>query len=148
MIGKCLTTALVIGMAALGCATSAFAEGWDDGLTVEIPFAFTVGHTTLSPGSYTIRRSSGVGGEVFEVSSLRGSETALFTARQSVMARPSANRDEIVFVKVADRYFLSEIDANPDGSKLVLARSKTERRLLAEGAVIAIDSAGAPVSGD
>jgi len=139
-----LAAALAAGTCVLAGATPVAAQGWDYGVRVNVPFAFTVGRSQLPAGSYYVRRANADAEDTFvvESASRRGPKT-LFEATESVTTSRAAKVDELVFTKVADHYFLTKVDAGADGAELRLAEPKAERRLLATGSTLRIEGSAA-----
>jgi hypothetical protein len=106
----------------------------DSGETIEaaIPYAFVVGNKTLPAGKYTIKVSDDTNLNLFVVRSTDG-RTAAFFETQDVQANQTPRQTELVFNKIGDTYFLSQIWLT--GSKLGanLEKSKAEQKLEAGG---------------
>src|SRR5438270_6701150 len=79
-----------------------------DSLEVNVPFQFYAGTTKLPAGEYRIQvlENSDLG--VMEISSLDGSTTALFQVQESD-ANSAPAKDELIFNKYGDRYFLAKL---------------------------------------
>jgi hypothetical protein len=94
-----------------------------DSLEVNVPFQFYAGTTKLPAGEYRIQvlENSDLG--VMEISSLDGSTTALFQVQQSD-ANSAPAKDELIFNKYGDRYFLAKLfeEGNVSGSQVVESR--------------------------
>lgn len=147
---RLLAVALAVAAGAVSGATPAFAQDWESGVKADVPFAFVIGSTTMPAGSYVIRRNSGVAANVYEIQntahrSAKGER--LFEGEESVLPnRPATKGDELVFTKVGDTYFLSKVESGPTGSEILLTEPKSERRLLARGSTVRIDSTGTVIA--
>ena len=91
--------ALIVTSAASSYAGSA------DRITLQIPFAFTVGERTLPAGTYGVRQLSP--GCVALVSSESGHATMLLTA--AIPAERMPTRAKLVFHRYGTQYFLAEV---------------------------------------
>jgi hypothetical protein len=97
-------------------------------LEVNIPFQFHVGSSKLPAGKYIIHMLDDSDLKVMEISSADGSTSALFNV-QSAVANSASARNELIFNKYGNRYFLAELfdEDNPDGSRVV--ESRYEKRI-------------------
>jgi hypothetical protein len=106
----------------------------DSGETIEadIPYAFVVGDKTLPAGKYMLKVSDDTNLNLFVVRRSDG-RTAAFFETQDVQANQTPRQTELVFNKIGDTYFLSQIWLA--GSKLgaELEKSKAEQQLEAGG---------------
>ena len=95
-----------------------------------VPFAFMVGDTTLPGGEYEIRALDDNSPNVLEVRSVKG-RTAVVAETENVQARGNRieNKSELVFDKVGDKYFLSQIWVAGSASGNELMKSRMEKRL-------------------
>ena len=105
------------------------------GVTIrgDVPFTFMVGDTTLPAGKYEIRAMDQMPG-VLELRSVNG-HTAVFFDAENVDAKvnQTSTKTELVFDKVGDKYFLSQVwvAGGDTGSELV--KSRMEKRLEGSG---------------
>lgn len=102
-----------------------------DGVTIQgnVPFTFVVGSTTLPAGKYEIKRLDD-NLNVLELRSANGRIAVLFETEDTTMQDDQAStKTELVFDKVGDKYFLSQIFVNGSNSGSQLAKSKMEKRL-------------------
>jgi hypothetical protein len=108
----------------------------DSGITIQtsVPFTFVVGNTTLPAGKYEIKVLDGESPNVLELRSVNGHTSVAFDT-ENVDARRDqiANKGELVFDKMGDKYFLSQIWAAGSSSGSELVKSKMEKRLEASG---------------
>ncbi len=114
-----------------------------DPVVADIPFGFTVRDTTFPAGEYTIKRLDSVDTGVMEIRSADGNETLIFLVG-SVKAKKEPNQTELVFDRVGDQYFLSEIFEAENDYGVELRKSRTERKLEKEGAISQIHSLAVP----
>ena len=113
-----------------------------DLIEVNIPFSFTVGDTTLPAGKYilksldipegamTIRTADGHRGRVF------------LTGEAQIAAWPK--QSELIFNRIGDRYFLSEIFEKGNNVGAEVQKSRAEKRLEKQGAVVEIRTLSLP----
>ena len=102
-------------------------------LQAEIPFAFTVGSSTLPAGSYTVR-SANSQGEVLMISN-RGQRKSIATLSHEVTDSDN-NKACLVFHRYGDQYFLAQVwTGQPMGREL--QKSKRQRAIERELANIA-----------
>jgi hypothetical protein len=95
-------------------------------LTANVPFAFTVGSNQMPAGAYEVRH---VGDRATLIENKDGQEKVLGIYQS---AGPSkADVTKLVFHKVGDRYFLSQIWTSRSGQGLELPPSKLEKEILA-----------------
>lgn len=117
-------------VAGLGGAVTASAQVESD-TTIEanIPFAFVVEQTTLPAGKYVIRVAETDNLKVMEIRSAGRRGAAVLFETQGVQPERAPSRSELVFDKLGDQYFLSQIfvEGEPTGAQLL--KSKMERRL-------------------
>jgi hypothetical protein len=108
---------LFIALAAL----PAYAES-PGAIKTDIPFAFTVGETTLPAGKYYIKLppASGLESRIV-ISSADGRLTCIALTLPS-RAKRNLKKPQIIFTRVGDQYFLSQVytDAPSIGQKLPL----------------------------
>jgi len=92
---------LIGGARKVQAQTAVDAEG-------KIPFRFYVGGNELPSGSYTIRSVNATEDSALEIQSADGKVAALFETERSDISA-SMNGNELVFNKIGDNYFLSQI---------------------------------------
>jgi hypothetical protein len=107
----------------------------DTGVTIraDVPYTFIVGDTTLAAGKYEIRALDDMPG-VLELRSVSGHAVVNVDA-ESVLTKDEkiASKCELVFDKVGDRYFLSQVFVEGSSSGSELAKSRMEKRLEGDG---------------
>ena len=95
-------------------------------MTANVPFAFTVGQKQLPAGEYSIRE---MGDRATLIENRDGHFEVLGIYPY---AEPSkAGETKLVFHKVGDRYFLSQIWTSARGQGLEIPKSKLEKEMLA-----------------
>lgn len=106
----------------------------DSDVTIEadIPNAFVVKDTSLPAGKYTIRVVDDTNLKVLEIRSVRGDKSVLFET-EDTLANETPRRTELVFDKIGDKYFLSQIWLSGSNSGSQLEKTKMERDLEASG---------------
>ena len=117
---------------ALMIATPAHAQMPGTPIRVTIPFDFNVKGKTLSAGKYEIRRISD-SPEGLQISNLANHEQSMFET-ESVEAKGTALKGELVFHRYGDTYFLYEIFTPGMSTGRELPRSHAERRFEREAA--------------
>jgi hypothetical protein len=97
-------------------------------LEADIPFQFHAGNTELPPGKYVIHILDNSDLTIMEISSADGKMSALFDVREAE-ANSTPARDELIFNKYGNRYFLAKLfdESNADGSAVI--ESRYEKRI-------------------
>jgi uncharacterized DUF497 family protein len=108
----------------------------DTEVTVEanIPHPFVVEKTTLPAGRYMIKLADTHDNDLntMEIRSVSG-HTAVFFETEDEKAKENPSKTELVFNKVGDTYFLSEVFVAGDYTGNKLRKSRMEERLEAKG---------------
>jgi len=112
--------ALIVGLAMYPTKAHAQIMGQ---LEVNVPFEFHVGNSKLPAGKYVIHTLDDSGLTVMEISSADGSTSVLFDV-QSVEADSAPARNELIFNKYGNRYFLAQLfdEGNRNGGEVVESR--------------------------
>ena len=122
-----LMLCLLVGMG----ASAAWAQT-DNDTTVEanVPYTFMVGNTTLPAGKYIIRMPDSSEPNVLEIRAANGHTAVAFETEDT---NQTPNKGGLIFVKIGDDYFLSQvwITGSAHGNQLI--KSKMEKRLEASG---------------
>jgi hypothetical protein len=106
----------------------------DSRIEANVPFAFVVGKTTLPAGKYEIKGIDDNTPGVLELRSANGRKTIVFeTDAARTRDDEPATKTELVFDKIGDKYFLSQVWAEGNGAGSQLVKSKTEKRLEGDG---------------
>jgi hypothetical protein len=100
-------------------------------LDAAIPFSFTVRNMTLPAGDYSIKRVNMADPNLLEIQS-RDGHSLLFIVNDVVTGK-APNRPELIFDRVGDQYFLSEIFEVGSPRGVELHKSRAERKLEKEG---------------
>lgn len=125
-LSLCLT--LVFGAVAANAQVES-----DVTIEANIPHAFVVEKTTLPAGKYTIKVADPNGDlSVMEIRSANG-HTAVVFETEGAQPRQAPNKTELVFDKVGDTYFLSEVLVSGDDTGARLKKSHMEERLEGKG---------------
>jgi hypothetical protein len=103
-------TALVVGVAAPARA---------DEPRVKVPFAFIVGGKELPPGDYVVRPMSD-GSAAVGIVSADGREFAWTLTSASISEQAGAARPALVFKKVGNHYFLSDVELKDGAGRQVV----------------------------
>lgn len=108
----------------------------DTGVTIQanVPFTFVVGDTTLPAGKYDIKVLDGDSLNVLELRSVHGYASVVFdTENAEARGDQVMNKGELVFDKIGDTYFLSQIWMAGSASGSQLVKSRMEKRLEGKG---------------
>ncbi len=128
-----LSLCLVVGLGAI-LTSNAQIES-DAAIKVNVPHSFVVNNTTLPPGSYTIKVVDDYSNlNVLEIRSANGKMNVLFDTEPVNLEREK-RQSEVVFDKIGDNYFLSQVFLKGDESGNQVVKSKQQRRLEETGAV-------------
>jgi len=87
---------------------------------VNIPFEFTAGKTTLKPGVYSIRRTTG---NLLALRSADG-KSVILNAPQSLSSNNPKAEERLVFDKYGDKYVLSQIWLTVDTGRQLFVEKK------------------------
>jgi hypothetical protein len=87
---------------------------------VKVPFQFHVGNTKLPAGQYLIHVLDGSDLSVMEITSADGTISALFQV-QETQAKSTPAKNELVFNKYGNRYFLTKLfeEGSASGSQVI-----------------------------
>jgi hypothetical protein len=106
----------------------------DTHVKADIPFAFAVGHSTLPAGTYEIQRLDEVNPKVLVI---RNMNEHISVAFQTVDAQTPDDQPvsttELVFDRLGDRYFLSQVWEDGSATGADLPKSRMETRLADSG---------------
>ena len=114
-----------------------------DTIVADVPFDFTVRDSTLPAGKYTIKRTYSANPSVMQIRSADGDEVLLFVAGSAEAAK-QPDQTQLIFDRVGDRYFLSEIFEEGNSTGVELPKSRAERELEKEGAITQLHSVAVP----
>ena|SRR6185295_16114606 len=114
-----------------------------DTIVADIPFGFMVRDTNLPAGEYTIRRIYSTAPGVMEIRSADGHEKMVFLVG-TAESNKTPNQTELIFDRVGDQYFLSEIFEIGNSDGVELPKTRAERKLEKEGAAAEIHSVVVP----
>ncbi len=102
-------------------------------LEADIPQPFVVEKTTLPAGKYTIRAADDYGDpNVLVIRSANGHSAVVFEA-EGTQPRRVPGKSELVFDKVGDTYFLSQIFVEGENTGSLVPKSRMERKLEGKG---------------
>ena len=114
-----------------------------DTIVANVPFDFTVRDSTLPAGEYTIKRTYSADPGLMQIRSADGDEVLLFVVGSAEAAK-QPDQTKLIFDRVGDRYFLSEIFEEGNSTGVELPKSRAERDLLKEGAITQLHSVAVP----
>ena len=119
---------LILGVGTLALASGLYAQ---TKATATIPFEFNVQGTTLPAGDYTLASVSAA----HDVMAIRNAETnkgiLVLAASSAAGYRRGTDKSVVVFHRIGDRYFLSEVKTDAVCGRL--APSKLEREIASTG---------------
>ena len=122
-------------VAGLGATLTNAQTRSDAAIRANIPYAFVVNNTTLPAGTYVITVSDPYGSDtsVLEIRSANGKTAVLFDT-DPITGPRLAPQTELVFEKIGDTYFLSQVFLQGDEGSQV-RKSKTQQRLEDNGSI-------------
>ncbi|HET6977559.1 MAG TPA: hypothetical protein VFI24_14610 [Pyrinomonadaceae bacterium] len=127
-----LSLCLIVGA---GSAMTSYAQVESDAtIRANIPYAFVVHNTTLPAGTYVVTVAETTDLKVLEIRSADNKLAVLFDT-EPVNATRVARTSELVFDRVGDTYFLSQVFLSGDEGGNELTKSKRQERLEAGGNV-------------
>lgn len=129
-IGKTLLILCILA----GIGGSSAKAQIDNDTTVEadIPHAFVVKETTLPPGRYTIKVLDDTNLNLLEIRSANGRSAGVFET-VGVQADQTPRHTELIFDKIGDQYFLSQIWLSSSDSGAQVVKSKMQQSLETTG---------------
>ena len=117
-----------------------------DVIVADIPFGFTVRDTAPS-GEYAIKRIDSVNPGTMQISNADGTQRLVFLVSNAEALKPP-NQTKLIFDRVGDEYFLSEIFEIGNTSGVELKKSRVEQKLEKEGAMTQLHSVVVPAQTD
>ena len=93
-------------------------------VTVDVPFEFSAGKTTLHAGVYSVRRMSG---DLVTLRSEDGKSTVILKAPVTNTSSDPKSIERLVFSKQGEQYFLSQIWLTADTGRQVWKGREAER---------------------
>lgn len=140
---KMLLLVVASSFLAIAGGSRAQAQVAETVVVADIPFGFMVRDTTLPAGQYTIKRLDSVNPNAMEIRSADGVERLVFLVGSAEAVTPP-DQTKLVFDRVGDQYFLSEIFEVGDRSGVELKKSRAERRLEKEDGIGQLHSVAVP----
>ena len=126
---KRITAIALLAIANFALAGTSFAQSY--GVKADVPFDFTVANKLLPAGTYTlIAESTGL----IEIKN-HDKPIAVLTLVTTDGNR-SSNGGKLIFHKIGDQYFLSEILSDWAPMNVTVPRSKAEKRVLLQQAMV------------
>ena len=132
---KLLMFVLTLSLFAIGKATHVRAQV-DETIVADVPFGFVVRDHSLPAGSYTIKRLDSQPG-VMEIRDAEGQRVLLFLTGSAQTAK-EPKQAELIFDRFGDQYFLAEIFEEGNRSGIELQKSRAERSLEKEIAMMKV----------
>jgi hypothetical protein len=129
MVMKRITAIALLAIANFAMAGTSFAQS--KGVQANVPFDFTVHNTLLPAGTYRLEMESA------GVVAIRNHDKpiAMLTLVDGD-GNKSPNGGKLIFHKIGDQYFLSEILCDSASMNVTVPRSKTEKRAQLQQAMI------------
>jgi len=123
---RVFTIPILFSLFVLLASASAFAQG--DGVEAKIPFDFIAGKKLLPAGDYTIKRGIE---DQRDLLLIRGVDNpqAVFIFAEDTRADETPNATDLVFNKVGDEYFLSQVWVAGQDIGREIPKPRAERRL-------------------
>lgn len=123
---RVVTISIVFSLFVLLASASAFAQ--DDRVKANIPFDFIAGKKTLPAGEYTIERGVPDQRDLLLIHSA-DRQHAVFLLAEDTVARETPKETDLVFNKVGDEYFLSEVWMAGEDTGREILKPRAERIL-------------------
>jgi hypothetical protein len=120
---KRITAIALLVIANFALAATSFAQS--NRVEAKIPFAFTVGNTSLPAGTYTIKMDSAHLIMITNNAQPRSAALSLF----DLDGRKSSNGGQLLFHKYGGQYFLSEILCDDADMNLKIPDSTKEKKV-------------------
>ena len=124
-ISRLLILVLLTAGGAIRANAQALAEGT---IEADVPFAFIVGEKTFPAGKYTLKRADDTNPGVLEIRNDKGRGT-IFCDVETAQAKENPRQTNLVFDKIGDQYFLSEIWASDTNVGYRLPKTNAEKSL-------------------
>ena len=102
-------------------------------IEADVPFAFIVKDTSLPAGKYMLTRLDQTNPQVLEIRSANGGKAVVMFEAENAQIAQIPRNPELVFNKVGEQYFLSQIWADDTDIGYQLPMTKAEERLEASG---------------
>lgn len=125
---------LMLSLLIAGGTVTARAQALIDDTVVQanVPHSFIVKDKTLPAGKYTVKRLSDTQPNVLEIRSDDGRNAVTFEA-ETAQANQIPSKAELVFNKLGDQYFLSEIWTPDSSLGYQVPKTKAEESLEGSG---------------
>jgi hypothetical protein len=120
---KRITAIALLAIANFALAGTSFAQS--NGVEAKVPFAFTVGNTSLPAGTYTIKFDSAQLLMITNNAQHRSTALSLYDRD----GRKSSNGGQLLFHKYGSQYFLSEILCDYADMNLKIPDSTKEKKV-------------------
>jgi hypothetical protein len=132
---KSVTHRIMLFTAAATLSGSALAHAQvSDPVEFTTSFAFTVGNTTMPPGSYEIRRDTD-NGTVYRIESAKKHIGTLFEVEPTSMNKPPA-KTEVVFKRYGSGYVLKSVWEEGSSEGIETAMVEAERHHVKHGGTV------------
>ena len=128
------TTMLLLFVALAFVTAAASANAQSRRSKADVPFDFVAGNKTLPAGQYNIADST-LAGEVVKISA-RQKDASVFAMTVRLSSKAANDQGKLVFHRYGNRYFLAEIWTGGDREGQKLMKSREEKSIENELAII------------
>jgi asparagine N-glycosylation enzyme membrane subunit Stt3 len=123
----------ILGLFLILVSSSALAQGHvQDSVTVTVPFAFSIGTTELSPGTYEVRRA-GQSGRFYFIQNAETKQAQTISGTVPLYASWEPGQPRLVFRRYAGRHFLAQVWTSGLTQGSELPKTNFERELSRSG---------------
>jgi hypothetical protein len=129
-------------LAIAGGGTSACAQVMDS-IEADVPFDFTVRNQVMPAGHYIIKRLDDSRPGVMTIRGSDSHEARIFLTGDAQIAK-EPRHNELIFDRVGDQYFLSRIFEVGNEYGVAVKKSRSERKLETEGAMLERQTVAVP----
>jgi len=128
-----MKTLLILGFLIGVGDVAARAQALSDGvIEADVSHPFIVKGKTLAAGKYVVKRVDDNNPQVLEIRSANGRKAVIFEA-ENAQTKEIPHKAELVFDKIGDQYFLSQIWASDTDIGYQLPKTKAQKRLESGG---------------
>ena len=120
---------LFLLFAAVMTSAAAFAQGFDEGIKANVPFAFVAGDKTIPAGNCVVRTEGFTKGAL-SISN-HDAKAATYVVPQPTESLAPATKTVLVFNKYGDSYFLARVERSGSSAGYQLKPTKVEKELRA-----------------
>jgi len=133
---------MTLALLAIAGGTSARAQVMDS-IEADVPFDFTVRNQVMPAGHYILKRLDDSRPGVMTIRGSDSHEARIFLTGDAQIAK-EPRHNELIFDRVGDQYFLSRIFEVGNKYGVAVKKSRSERKLETEGAMLEKQSVEVP----